>query len=510
MRRGGGGGGRREGRSWGWRRNRCRHHPPQRSHSPAATEKAAKGHAAARLSGRARLIKKKKGCVKPEPQVTKCEPPKIKTRKGCVYPAPETASCEWPMVKSGKGCDCAAGYTSQHGECVKKDDQEVADCEWPMVKSGRGCDCAPRISARQHGECVKKEEVADCRWPMIKLGKGCICAPGLIPANGTCIKPPTIVVDPGDDGPPGVGPTDEMGAGHGAPPPPPPQIQAEEPAPKPKSKSAVAAISPSQIRCLPQDLYDLMVEAYGKRPSVGPCPTACLPKPAYFSTPKLDAIAAKSGIVWCEDCVQVGAYMPLAAVLKLEKLAHVTICVAPDSCVYPDVSRRGGRAESRDPHRVQGPPRRRQERGQSRRRGRQPDLSRRAAGERLWRERRRCGHRAPHRSAWLSQGEHHRSPRREPRRFRARVRLRHKSRRRDRQAHRQEGPGRRVHLCRKPRHGEGGRPEAGLSPSRRCQARRPRQDRLSARGALRQSRQDRRAHDHARARGEPSPRTSTS
>jgi hypothetical protein len=280
------------------------------------------------------VYKKKKGCVKPEgPQVTKCEPPKIKTKKGCVYPGPETASCEWPMVKSGKGCDCAAGYTSQHGECVKKDDQEVADCEWPMVKSGRGCDCASGY-ARQHGECVKKEEVADCRWPLIKLGKGCICAPGLIPANGTCIKPPTVVVDPGHDGPPGVGPTDEEEPAHGAPPPPPPQIQAEEPKPKPKSK-AVAAISPSQIRCLPQDLYDLMVEAYGKRPSVGPCPTACLPKPAYFSTPKLDAIAAKTGIVWCENCVQVGPYMPLASLLKLEALAHVTICVAPDICVYP-------------------------------------------------------------------------------------------------------------------------------------------------------------------------------
>lgn len=322
------------------------------------------------------VYKKKKGCVKPEPQVTKCEPPKIKTRKGCVYPAPETASCEWPMVKSGKGCDCAAGYTRQQGECVKKDDQQVADCEWPMVKSGKGCDCAsgytrqhgecvkkddqevadcdwPEVKAgrgcdcaagyrRHDGECVKKEEVADCRWPLIKLGKGCICAPGLIPANGTCIQPPTVVVDPGDDGPPGIGPADDEEPPRGGPPPP---IQAEEPKPKPKSK-AVAAISPAQIRCLPQDLYDLMVEAYGKRPAVGPCPTACLPKPAYFSTPKLDAIAAKSGITWCENCVQVGPYMPLASLLKLEALAHVTICVAPDSCVYPGTYP-GGAAEPR-------------------------------------------------------------------------------------------------------------------------------------------------------------------
>ena len=36
-------------------------------------------------------------------------------------------------------------------------------------------------------------------------------------------------------------------------------------------------------------------------------------------------------------------------------------------------------------------------------------------------------------------------------------------RRRDRQAHRQEGPRRRVHLCREPRHGEGGRRQESLS-----------------------------------------------
>ena len=44
--------------------------------------------------------------------------------------------------------------------------------------------------------------------------------------------------------------------------------------------------------------------------------------------------------------------------------------------------------------------------------------------------------------------------------------------------------------------------KASLSPSRRRQARRSRQDRLSAPGALRPSRQDRCPHHHAHARGE--------
>jgi hypothetical protein len=236
--------------------------------------------------------RKKHTCVKvTTPEVAKCELPRIKTRKGCVYPTPETASCEWPETKAGKGCECVSGYKREHGECVKRDEPHVVDCDWPMIKAGNGC----------------------------------MCAPGLIPANGTCIKPPTVVVDPGEVSPAhAVAPVGEPVA-------PSPPKQAEEPKPKPKSK--VAAADP--IRCLPQDLYDLVVEAYGKRPALGPCPTACLPKPTYFSPAKLDAIAAREGITWCENCTQVGPYMPLASVLKLEQLAHVTICVAPDQCVYP-------------------------------------------------------------------------------------------------------------------------------------------------------------------------------
>jgi hypothetical protein len=281
--------------------------------------------------------RKKRTCIKVNvPEIAKCEPPKIKTRKGCVYPTPDTkvVSCEWPEVKSGKGCDCAGGYSREHGECVKH--EETADCHYPEVKSGKGCDCADGYS-RKHGECVK--ELASCDWPKIRLGDDCVCASGFVPTGRSCTK--VVVVDPGTGGPPHEAPPQAVDEPHG---PPPPQ-QAAEPKPKPKPQ-AVAQIEPP-IRCLPQDLYDLLSEAYGKRPGVGPCPKACLPKPAYFSPAKLDGIAAKAGINWCENCVQVGPYMPLASIDKLEGLAHVTICVAPDICVYPGAAAAGPRTEIR-------------------------------------------------------------------------------------------------------------------------------------------------------------------
>lgn len=239
--------------------------------------------------------RKKRTCIKVNvPEISKCEPPKIKTRKGCVYPQPETASCTWPEIKSGKGCACAGGYMRKHGECVK--------------------------------------EVVSCDWPKIRVGPGCMCAPGFVPAGSGCTR--VVVVDPGNQEPRHEAPPpQQVEEPQGPPPPPPPPQRAEEPKPKPKPQAVAQVEAP--IRCLPQDLYDLLTEAYGKRPGVGPCPTACLPKPAFFSPAKLDEVATKTGISWCENCLQVGPYMPLASINKLEALAHLTICVSPDSCVYP-------------------------------------------------------------------------------------------------------------------------------------------------------------------------------
>ena len=271
--------------------------------------------------------KKKRDCIK---LASPCEPPKIKTKKGCVYPDTKTVTCQWPEVKSGKGCDCAAGYYRQHNECVKKDTDTVS-CEFPEVKSGRGCDCAQGYY-RHDGECVKKQDVVTCYWPKIRFGDGCACAPGFVPTGGSCTK--VVVVEPAPDEP------DEPP--YVAPVAPKPPKQVEQPKPKPKDEPKLAAVEPIVDRCLPQDLYDLMVETYGKRPGIGPCPSACLPKPVYFSPARLDAIASRNGITWCENCLQVGPYMPLASIQRLEALGGLTICVAPDSCVYPGGAAAGG------------------------------------------------------------------------------------------------------------------------------------------------------------------------
>jgi Caspase domain len=237
--------------------------------------------------------RKKHTCISVHgPEIAKCVPPKIKTKHGCVMPEePKIVSCNFPEVKTRKGCVCAEGYSRKHGECV--------------------------------------QPVVSCDWPKIKVGPGCMCAPGFVPAGSGCTK--VVVVEPGNGGPPHEAPPQQVEEPQGPPPPPPPPQQTEEPKPKPQAVAQVDA----PIRCLPQDLYDLLTEAYGKRPGVGPCPTACLPKPAFFSPAKLDEVATKAGINWCENCVQVGPYMPLASINKLEALAHLTICVSPDSCVYP-------------------------------------------------------------------------------------------------------------------------------------------------------------------------------
>ena len=243
--------------------------------------------------------RKGKGCVAPkEPEVARCEPPmQYRKGKGCVAPKePEVAKCEHGH---GKGCE--------------EPPEKTVSCDRPFIKVGGGCACPPGLIERGH----------DCRPPTVMI-----------------VPPPAIVpVGPGPEGPPHVVPVgpEPEGPPHAGPPPPPPQQLQASPAtpPKPAPIQSLAKILPAANRCLPDDLYDLLEQTYGKRPALGRCPAACLPKPASFTQAELDEAAAKSGINWCDNCVQVGGYMPLASVLQLEKAANVTICVNPDMCRLP-------------------------------------------------------------------------------------------------------------------------------------------------------------------------------
>ena len=231
-----------------------------------------------------------------------CPPGLVPSRKGCVKPGkkgPDIAKCEPPKIyRKGKGCVTPKG-------------PDVATCNHPMVM--------------RKGKCVRPEpEIAKCDHPKIyRKGKGCVLPPTIV-----VVPPPVVPAGPAPEGPPTIVPA---GPAPSAPPPP----RQASPAPR-QPVEPVALVDPaSTARCLPQDLYDLLEETYGKRPSLDRCPSACLPKPASFTEAELDEAAEKSGINWCDNCVQVGGYMPLASVLKLERAANITLCVNPDMCRLP-------------------------------------------------------------------------------------------------------------------------------------------------------------------------------
>jgi Caspase domain len=283
------------------------------------------------------LVPSRHGCKPAKnkgPEVTKCEPPmQWRKGKGCVPPkGPEVAQCAPPMQM-------------RKGRCVPPKEPEVAKCE-----HGHGPGCpqpnGPEVTRCEHGkgkDCPSPEpepvKTVTCERNFMKIGNNCVCLPGFVQHGHDC-RPPTVVVvpppvvvpvGPGPEGPPQMVPA----ATPPAAPPPPPRQASPVPPKNPAPIQSLAKIEPAANRCLPDDLYDLLEQTYGKPPALNRCPTACLPKPASFTPAELDAAAAKSGINWCENCVQVGGYMPLASVLQLEKAANVTICVNPDMCRLP-------------------------------------------------------------------------------------------------------------------------------------------------------------------------------
>ncbi|HSB59486.1 MAG TPA: caspase family protein, partial [Methyloceanibacter sp.] len=296
------------------------------------------------------LVPSKHGCKPAKnrgPEITQCAPP-MQMRKGkCVPPkGPEVARCEPPMEM-------------RKGKCVPRKEPQVAKCDHDEVyRKGKGCvpvDRGPQTAECDHDEVYRKgkgcvpvdrgPQTVDCERPFIPVGKSCACPPGLIQRGHDC-KPPTVVVVPPPVvvpvpppvGPGGPGPVEPPHVVPAATPPagpPPPREASPLPPKEPKPIQSLAKVLPAANRCLPEDLYDLLEQTYGKRPALDRCPSACLPKPASFTPAELDAAAAKSGINWCDNCVQVGGYMPLASVLQLEKAANVTICVNPDMCRLP-------------------------------------------------------------------------------------------------------------------------------------------------------------------------------
>src|SRR6476659_8255674 len=244
------------------------------------------------------------------------------------HQAAEPQGCPPGLVRSRHGCKPAKNKGPEVAKCAPPMEPEVAKCEHGDVyRKGKGC------VPSDH-----RPETASCDRPFIKIGNGCGCPPGLIQRGHDCRPPTVVVVPPPVVMPVGPGPEEPshvVPAATPPAPPPPPRQASPAPPQNPAPIQSLAKIEPAAIRCLPDDLYDLLEQTYGKPPALNRCPSACLPKPASFTPAELDAAAAKSGIHWCENCVQVGGYMPLASVLQLEKAANLTICVNPDMCRLP-------------------------------------------------------------------------------------------------------------------------------------------------------------------------------
>jgi hypothetical protein len=229
------------------------------------------------------------GCIGPRrpSQEAKCEPPMTYSRKthGCIGPKhpPIVANCEPPMVYSRK----------EHGCVGPKETPKVTTCEDGMVYSRKAHDCI-----KPHGPVV------------------------VIPV------PETPVLEPVHETPP-------------------PEPVHATPTPEPAHPlTPVPAVQTAAVdRCLSQDLYHLLSQAYGHKPGLDACASSCLPKPASYTPAKLDELTKSDGVNWCDDCIDVGSYMPLDAVLKIEKAAHLTLCARPVQCVIP--SSAGKRLEIR-------------------------------------------------------------------------------------------------------------------------------------------------------------------
>lgn len=271
-----------------------------------------------------------------------CEPPLVLNRRNgrCVLPReerrpprgelsdrPPPRQCGPGAVLSKKSgrCVCRNGFKFDDGACVK-----VAEPKPP----------------KRVAECGAGEVFSDRR-------EACVCRKGFDRVRGECVRPgkrqpPVIIVEPVPPRPrPPVVVVEPV-----PPPPPPPPAVGGEPAvevtdslpPRPREKPSRQALGPviaAARQCLPSDLYDLIEAAYGKAPDVERCEAACLPKPEGYGEAELANINLKFGVEWCDSCIKLGGYLPLADIRKLEELTGATFCMADGArmCSAPGYAR---------------------------------------------------------------------------------------------------------------------------------------------------------------------------
>ena len=86
-----------------------------------------------------------------------------------------------------------------------------------------------------------------------------------------------------------------------------------------------------ELGCLPDDLHSLVLATYGPRPGLSRCQQTCIAAPKELAQREARDYEVNRGVVWCQSCVELGSYMALDDILRLERGTKAQICARPPS-----------------------------------------------------------------------------------------------------------------------------------------------------------------------------------
>lgn len=251
--------------------------------------------------------------ILPKPEIATCKPPaRYSSRLGRCYipndPQPQPASCTSPHALRGSVCVCASGFKANgKGGCyqpksptpqVAVDVRRIQECLAILDFNPGPVDGLPGPSTRNAWRAFQEAHGHAARPPVLtdKVTEAALLELCEMPE-----APPVVTVALTE-----------------------PVLATPIPLPEPG-------------QCLPPDLHALLVDAYGPNPGIEACApqaAACLPKPAFFGEALLQSAALEHDIQWCNACISINGWMPLAKILKMEAAANITLCAAPAALCY--------------------------------------------------------------------------------------------------------------------------------------------------------------------------------
>lgn len=237
-------------------------------------------------------------------------------------PATTRPSCHAPWVAGRSGCYCPTrnGYVLSGGKCIKAPtqvhvpetppDTDVVEVQECLNKAGfpagspdgvAGPQTLAAFSAFQQAHGLKPSP-AGLHDPASKVKLEEVCNP-------------TVAVTPA---PIPVSTT---------------PVTTRSPAPE----KPVQAAQPADDNCVPPELHKMLVDNYGARPGIRSCNNSCLPRPAGMSDSEMQRLGDRFSVNWCSSCIKLAGFVPLGDILKIERLAGVTLCASPPAaqCFAP-------------------------------------------------------------------------------------------------------------------------------------------------------------------------------